>query len=259
MLLLSVFLGLVPGFAWLIFYLSEDPHPEPKRLIVYTFIVGIVSGFFTIIIEEFFNAATAAVGIPSLTAITQMIQASAAGATTAIGAAGVGTTTILQLIFLLVGLAAIEELMKFGAAYFAVGKSPELDEPIDAMIYMIVAALGFATLENIGALTNVASAAASGQGAIFISVFETVSLRFVGATLLHSLTSAIVGYHWALGMMHKKVPHYLASGLIFATILHATFNYLILNYAPIGYSVLFLLIIGFFVLNDFEKLKVVPA
>jgi RsiW-degrading membrane proteinase PrsW (M82 family) len=256
MLLLSVLLGLVPGFAWLIFYLSEDPHPEPKRLIVYTFIVGIVSGFFTIIIEELFNAATAAVGIPSLAALTQIIQTSAGGAA---AATGIDATTILQLLFLLLGLAAIEELMKFSAAYFAVGKSPELDEPIDAMIYMIVAALGFATLENIGAITNVAAAAASGQGAIFVNIFETVSLRFVGATLLHSLTSAIVGYHWALGIMHKKVPHYLASGLIFATILHACFNYLILNYAPIGYSVLFLLVIGFFVLNDFEKLKVAPA
>jgi protease PrsW len=250
MLLLSVFLGLIPGFAWLIFYLSEDPHPEPKPLIVYTFIVGIVSGFFTIIIEELFNAGTAAAGIPSLTALTQTIQASVAG---------ISATTFLQLLFLLIGLAAIEEVMKFAAAYFAVGKSPVLIDPLDAMIYMIVAALGFATLENIGAITNVAAAAASGQGAIFVSVFETVSLRFVGATLLHSLTSAIVGYHWALGIKHQKVPHYIVSGFIFATILHASFNYLILNYAPIGYSVLFLLVIGFFVLNDFEKLKVAPA
>ncbi len=250
MLLLSVFLGLVPGFAWLIFYLSEDPHPEPKPLIVYTFIVGIVSGFFTIIIEELFNAATAAAGAPSLTAITQQIQNSVAG---------IAASTFLQLISLLLGLAAIEELMKFGAAYFAVGKNKVLIDPIDAMIYMIVAALGFATLENIGAITNVAAAAASGQGAIFVSVFETVSLRFVGATLLHSLTSAIVGYHWALGIMHKKVPHYIIAGFIFATILHASFNYLILNYAPIGYSVLFLLVIGFFVLNDFEKIKVAEA
>ncbi len=155
------------------------------------------------------------------------------------------------------GLAFIEEFMKFSAAYFAVGKSPELDEPIDAMIYMIVAALGFATLENIGAITNVAAAAA--QGTLISSVFEAVSLRFVGATLLHSLTSAIVGYHWALGIAHKKVPQYIFSGFVIATILHATFNYLILNNADVGYSVLFLLVIGFFVLNDFERLKVKPA
>lgn len=223
MFLLSLFLGLVPGFAWLMFYLSEDPHPEPKRLIVLTFLSGIAFGFFTIIIEQFFNVAMSQIGVAELSVSS------------------------------LIGLALIEELMKFSAAYFAIGKSPELDEPIDAMIYMIVAALGFATLENIGALTTAAMAAT--HGTLIVSVFETASLRFVGATLLHSLTSGIVGYHWALGMKHKNLPEYLFSGLVFATILHATFNWLILNYADVGYAVLFLLIIGFFVLNDFEKLK----
>jgi RsiW-degrading membrane proteinase PrsW (M82 family) len=224
MSLLPLILGLIPGFAWLVFYLSEDPHPEPKRLIVLTFFVGIAFGFFTIIIEQLFNQSSAAIGIAELSVAS------------------------------LIGLAFIEEFMKFAAAFFAVGKSPELDEPIDAMIYMIVAALGFATLENIGAITSVAAAAA--HGAIVVDALEAVSLRFVGATLLHSLTSAIVGYHWALGMAKKEVPEYLASGFFIATILHATFNYLILNYASVGYSVLFLLIIGFFVLSDFEKLKV---
>lgn len=254
MLPLALLLGLLPGFAWLVFYLSEDPHPEPKRLILLTFFTGIGFGFFTIIIEQFFNGGMARIGISDLNTLVNLVQAHEAT-----------ILTIVQLALILLGLAAIEELMKFAAAYFAVGKSPDLDEPIDAMIYMIVAALGFATLENIGALTQAASAAAttvaSGAGVttILASIFETTSLRFVGATLLHSLASAIVGYHWALGMKHKQIPHYIISGFIFATILHATFNYLILNYASIGYSILFLLVVGFFVLNDFEKLKAVKA
>jgi RsiW-degrading membrane proteinase PrsW (M82 family) len=228
MLPLALLLGLLPGFAWLVFYLSEDPHPEPKRLILLTFFAGIAFAFFTIIIEQTFNKGMANIHVAEFSVLS------------------------------LIGLAAIEELMKFAAAYFAVGKSPELDEPIDAMIYMIVAALGFATLENIGALTNAASAAASNVS-LLANIFETTSLRFVGATLLHSLASGIVGYHWALGMYHKKVPHYILSGFVFATILHATFNYLILNYASVGYSILFLLVVGFFVLNDFEKIKAVKV
>jgi len=48
-------------------------------------------------------------------------------------------------------------------------------------------------------------------------------------------------------------------GFLIATVLHATFNYLILNLGDIAYTVVFLLIVGFFVLNDFEKLKVRPA
>ena len=62
----------------------------------------------------------------------------------------------------------------------------------------------------------------------------------------------------ALGLARRKVAQYLASGLAIAAILHASFNYLILNYGNIAYSVIFLLVIGFFVLNDFEKLKTMP-
>lgn len=223
MIFLSLILGVLPGFAWLVFYLSEDPHPEPKRLIVFTFLVGIAFGFFTIVIEQMFNGAVARAGIEELSILS------------------------------LLGLAFIEELMKFGAAHFAVAKSPVLDDPIDAMIYMIVAALGFATLENIGAITNIASAAS--QGAFIASAFQTTSLRFVGATLLHSLTSAIVGYHWARGIARNQIARHIIVGLVIATVLHAFFNYLILNYGNVAYSVVFLLVVGFFVLNDFEKLK----
>ena len=75
---------------------------------------------------------------------------------------------------------------------------------------------------------------------------------------LHSLTSAIVGYYWALGIARRKVARYLIPGFIAATAIHATFNYLILNYGDVIYAVVFLVVIGFFVLHDFEKLKKQP-
>ncbi len=222
MLVLTLVLGLLPGFAWLVFYLDEeDPHPEPKRLIALTFFAGIAFGFFAIALEQIFNNVAARVGIELLSVLS------------------------------LVGLAFIEELMKFSAAYFSVGKSPELDEPIDRMIYLVVAALGFATLENLGAVASIQTA---GMPAI-TTILQTDSLRFVGATLLHSLASAVVGYHWALGVARKKVVRNLAVGFALATVLHAFFNYLILNYGSIVYTVLLLVVVGFFVLNDFEKLK----
>ena len=221
LLLAVIILGLSPGFAWLMFYLSEDTHPEPKRLILFTFAIGVAFAFFTVTIEQLFNNTAAGLLIPEFSLIS------------------------------LIGLAAIEELMKFAAADFAVGKSPLLSDPVDIMIYMIVAALGFATLENIGALAN---AAATGTFALD-GILQTVSFRFVGATLLHSLTSGIVGYYWAKGIARKKTVQYILLGLGIAILLHAAFNYLILHYDNVAYALLFLAIIGFFVLNDFEKLK----
>jgi len=223
MLIISLVAGLLPGFAWLVFYMGESPRPEPKRLIAFVFIVGMAFGFFTVAIENIFSGWATGIGIQELSLLS------------------------------LFGLAIIEEVMKFAAAHFAIYRNPEFAEPVDAMIYMIVAALGFATLENIGAIAGLTP-----QAALLPAVFETMSLRFVGATLLHTLTSGIVGYYWALGIVRGKVARYLAIGIPIAAILHATFNYLILTYGDAIYSVIFLIVVGFFVLNDFEQLKAKP-
>ncbi len=223
MLVIAIVLGLLPGFAWLVFYLTEDPHPEPKRLVTLTFFAGIAFGFFAIVLEQLYNRTAMDWGIATLS------------------------------VFSLLVFAIIEEAMKFGAAYFAVGKSSVLNDPLDRMLYIIVAALGFATLENIGAISNLPLA--SGATALIGSAFQMDSLRFVGATLLHSLTAGIVGYYWAMGIIRKHVFWNLLAGFIFAIILHAGFNYLILTYGDISYTIILLLVAGFFVLNDFEKLK----
>ncbi len=223
MLLFSLILALAPGFAWLVFYLGEDPRPEPKRLIALAFAAGIIAGLFAIGIELIFKQA--------------------------ISETGIGEYSVIALIV----FAFIEEFLKFGAAYFAVNKDPRFTEPVDAMIYAIVAALGFATLENIGTI-----AAMPQQTALIAAIFQTSSLRFVGATLLHSLASGVVGYYWAKGIIRGKVVRFLAFGLALATVLHATFNYLILNYENIAYSIIFLGGVGLFVLVDFEKLKEKP-
>jgi RsiW-degrading membrane proteinase PrsW (M82 family) len=223
MLIIALVFGLLPGFAWLIFYLGEADHPEPKRLIMFTFVVGMAFGFFTVAVENIFSNWATGIGVQELSLLS------------------------------LFGLAVIEEVMKFAAAHFAINRNPGFTEPVDAMIYMIVAALGFATLENIGAISGLTP-----QAALLPAVFETVSLRFVGATLLHTLTSGVVGYYWALGIVKGKVPRYLVVGLAIAAILHTTFNWLILTYGGTVYSVVLLIIVGFFVLNDFEILKAKP-
>lgn len=221
MQLIAIILGLLPGFAWLFFYLQEDLHPEPKKLVALTFIAGAAFAFLALLAEVFLN---------------QIIQN-----------LGVAKFSILYLLI----LGFTEEALKFLAAKLVIGKSAALDEPVDAMIYVIVAALGFATVENLGAL----SLGAPGQLALISDIFATASLRFVGATLLHSLTSAVLGYYWAMSIREFGARKPLAFGLILAAALHATFNYLIVIMGNAVYALMFIAIIGFFVLNDFEKLK----
>jgi RsiW-degrading membrane proteinase PrsW (M82 family) len=215
-----IILALLPGFAWLVFYLGEDPHKEPKRLIALAFSAGFIASIVAIIIEWLFNKQIAGFGIQEFSIIS------------------------------LIGLALIEETLKFFAAYFSVNKDPKFKEPIDAMIYSIVAALGFATFENIGVI-----AFTQYQNNFFEIIFQTSLLRFVGATLLHSLASGIVGYYWAKGMILKKTKQFVIFGIIIASVLHAIFNYLIISYENITYAIIFLMVVGLFVLVDFEKIK----
>ena len=220
--ILLILLGMIPGIAWLIFYLREDmDHPEPKRLILYTFLAGALVTVLVLQSQIFVHSWSRSQGVATYSFVS----------------------------FLL--LAAVEEVFKFLAVYFIVSRRKEFDEPVDAMVYMIVAALGFATVENVGSVFQSNNSLLAGPGPL-----ETTVLRFVGATLLHTLSSGVVGYYW--GKALAKHGHYgwlILKGLLIGTLLHTIFNYLIIKSEPVALPLIFLLFVAMFVLSDFEKLK----
>jgi len=238
MVLLVIALGILPGFAWLLFYLKEDLHPEPKRLIAATFFAGAVVTFVALAFQCFtfqnvFGFESCGVRLEN----------------------AVSSLSFLSGIYLVVILALIEEVLKFGAAYFAVSKNPNLNEPVDAMIYAVVAALGFATVENLAvAVSAINSVPGAGFGTM-IEMFRSISFRFIGATLLHALASGLVGYYWAISIREFEKKRLILWGIVIATTLHAVFNYFIIKFDDRFYLVVLLLTVGFFVIMDFEKLK----
>lgn len=240
MVILALGLALVPGLAWLFFYLQEDPHPEPKSLLAAVFVSGGAFAFLALtgqVLLEFSGWATDPVAgsrtLPSFYENTYFILPHA------------------MVLFSIFAFALIEESFKFVAVWLNVHGKPDFDEPIDAMIYMVAGALGFATVENIGAI-----APDPGQPTLLAAVYETLSLRFVGATLLHALCSGIVGYFWAIAIRDFGAKRFVVLGVVVATVLHTFFNYLIISYGSLVYTLVFVLVIGLFVLHDFEKLKV---
>ena len=161
-------------------------------MIIRIFIWGMLIAFPAILVENLAIEGLRSISLPSLT-----------------------TTFILYFI----GVAATEEILKFLVVYFRVIKrTNQLDEPVDAMIYMIVAALGFAAIENIFLLTPLFNSD-------FTSTLGIAFSRFVGATLLHALASAIIGYYLALSMFRarkKTLP--LIQGFALAILLHGFYN-----------------------------------
>ena len=119
----------------------------------------------------------------------------------------------------------MEELIKYAMALLTVLHRHDDDEPIDNVIYMVTVALGFAAAENTLFLLSPLS------GDTVTQAILTGDLRFVGATLLHVLSSAAIGVALALSFYKSRGAkiRYAIVGVILAAALHSLFNFLILN------------------------------
>ncbi len=213
--------GILPALLWLAFWLREDyRHPEPRGLILRTFLFGMMS---------------VALVLPFQKIVDSLIP---------------GTTFMAILLWVV-----LEELFKFGAAYIGGLRSVEDNEPIDPIIYMITAALGFVALENtlflFGSIAgeNVAGSVITGN------------LRFIGASLLHVVSSGIVGVSLAFSFYKPMREHVLLTiaALTTAIVLHTGFNLSIVHWGNSGAMLAFGLVwIGVvLLLLAFEKTKTI--
>jgi protease PrsW len=225
--------GFLPAFVWLYFWLKEDEAPEPKHLLVLAFASGMLAIPIAFVFEKIL--------------FTELLPARA-------GALDAGSRLGYGLVGLF-GAAFIEEVAKYLAVLIFIFWRPEYDEPADAMIYLITAALGFAAVENIFYLSGA-------FGIEFGHGIDTLNLRFIGATLLHALSSAVLGFFIASAFFRSQLRREEAVffGIVFATLLHALFNLSILvggsgGVARIEPALVILILAGIFILFSFERVK----
>ena len=149
--------------------------------------------------------------------------------------------------------AAAEEFVKFGVVFLIDFNSSYLDEPIDYAIYLITGALGFATAENVLFLVE-----PSLQNDISF-IIETGTLRFLGASILHSVLAAILGLTIGFVFYKKRSTKILfgALGLGIVIILHTLFNSFIIKYVEInGLLTLGILwLVTLFIIAMFERCR----
>lgn len=231
--LIALFGGLFPAILWVIFWLREDNfHPEPKRRIIFCFLYGAIAVPFAFISE---------LGIAKIFLNTVPIQDALSNAFIL----GVVVVTIWAL---------LEEVLKYSAAHFGGIRWKSNDEPIDVVIYLILAALGFAALENILFLIEPLI-----QGDVHTAVI-TSNMRFVGASLLHVATSGVIGLFIAFSYFKEQTikKRYFLGGLITAVILHTIFNLFIINnennILPTFFAVWFVIIVIIIILERIKKI-----
>lgn len=216
----AVIAGIVPSLIWLFFWTREDKdQPEPRSLLTGCFIGGVFAVLLAIPLEQL------AVGFAGSASIKYSLWA------------------------------IIEEVLKFAAVAAIALRSKSFDEPIDAMIYCITVALGFAAVENTLFILGPFS-----QGNIF-GGFITGNMRFMGATLVHVVSSTLIGFSVGLAFYKGYVLKvlYTLFGVAAAIVLHAAFNISIVDASPTDtlktFSWIWLAVVIMIIL--FEEIKAV--
>ncbi|MBI2054657.1 MAG: PrsW family intramembrane metalloprotease [Candidatus Sungbacteria bacterium] len=219
-------LAFAPPIIWLLIYLREDKHREPPYLLILTFIGGTASALAALFIQQFLLA-------------------------------GLDRTRDFVVIF--ASIALIEEYVKYLVVKLLVLRRADFNEPVDAMIYMVTAGMGFAAMENLLFLWIQTYNPSLLIGANLVAGAQLSAARFIGANLLHALSSAVVGYFLAKAWFHPQRKHFVALGILLASILHASFNYLIILRDKLPGSLAYLMALLFIglivVLIDFHKLQ----
>jgi protease PrsW len=205
-LLLSAVGGILPALAWLWFWLREDKmHPEPRSRLLVCFLAGMVGVVIAYFAEQYSCDNIAGVSCSLI---------------------GLERISYPAIIFIMIAWSAIEELLKYGAAGFTALLSKDFDEPVDGLVYMITAALGFSALENamflLGHITD---------GGTWLQTLATGQMRFIGASLLHVISSSAIGYAAAKSFFlpRKSKIFYRLIGVLVAITLHTFFNLFIIQ------------------------------
>lgn len=197
--------GIFPSFIWMLFWLREDEcdelpdpknnrtllcRPEPKSLLLITFILGGLMVPIAFVLQRGFVMLTGATGI------------------------------------LLLGVwATIEETLKYGIYRWIDAQSKYIDEPADPLVYLSITALGFSAFENTIFLyhsltSQTITEAIIGQNMRIIGA----SLLHV---LASGVIGLFLGYAF---FQPKSIQRIVAIiGLIFASLLHTLFNYFIIS------------------------------
>ena len=209
--LLLILSAILPALLFLIFIYRKDLHKEPRRLLLKSYLIGMI------------------LVLPILGTETLLSQIPPRGE----------ISVLLYNAFIVAALS--EEGWKLLLLARTTWYRPELDEPIDGIVYAVFVGLGFATVENILYVLQLG--------------FSTSLLRALFSVPEHGLLGVVMGYFYAQARFAPtrgwRMKH-LALALLLPIALHGSYNFLIFKIASLidgeAYLLGTLLIVAFLVL-----------
>lgn len=199
MMLFLLLLAILPVILLLFFIYAKDSYEkEPIKLLIGLVVLGIVSAIPAIILEEVLQSMIDPIfGVPKKT-----------------------PTYAYHFIIAFLGVAVVEEFVKFMAAFFPTWNHPAFNFKFDGIVYCFYASMGFALIENI---LYIFGARGGGLG------------MAIGRALLaipaHGMFSVFMGYYYGEAKYNKvignkqEVSKNIMKGFGIATVLHGFYDF----------------------------------
>jgi|TARA_Y100000031_G_C8102541_1_gene329404 RsiW-degrading membrane proteinase PrsW (M82 family) len=185
---MTLLITILPSIVLVLYFIKSDKFKEPNRIIIITFLFGILitipAGYLNSLIDK--NFAT-------------------------------GERFNDALLSGFFGGGPVEELLKFSILYFYILKEKAFNEPMDGLVYGILASLGFATLENLQYVFYFDSE--------FWSAREIAIFRSYSAIPLHGLCGTIMGFYFGQYAFSAN-KKYLGLAIIVPIIFHGSYNFM---------------------------------
>ena len=186
----TLLITILPSILILLFFVFSDKFREPKRIIIITFLFGVLitipAGHLNHFISETFETDSYL--------NNSLLSGFFAG-----------------------GL--VEETLKFLVLYFYVLREKAFNEPMDAIVYGTVVSLGFATLENYDYVYRLSDY-------YEVNPIDMAIARSYSAIPLHATCGIIMGFYFAMYAFVSGGKN-LSLALIVPYILHGSYNFLV--------------------------------
>ena len=179
-------IAIAPGIAICLFiYLKDKYNREPFWLMVFSFIMGMLAIIPAVVLQIAF------------TKPVERIM-------------GEGIYFVAVFSYLIIALS--EEGSKFLALRFIPYRRKAFDDPFDGIVYAVMVSMGFATLENIGYVTNYGLS--TGITRMFLSVPA------------HATFGVLMGYHVGLAKFDPaNKRRHMVLAIFWPVLFHGTFDF----------------------------------
>ncbi len=186
----ALIIGAIPALVWMMFWLQEDKEdPEPRGLIIATFILGMLGVLLVLPVQKFILTLT---------------------------------TNQQNLIIL---WAFAEEIVKFALVILIIKPSRQINQPVDYAIYLMIVGLGFAALEN--TLYIIKPLIVKDATVVFLTGnLRFMGSTLLHATT-SGLIGMMIGLAFFQNRFIKDMSTLV--GLALAVLLHSTFNLFIMK------------------------------